>query len=74
MGKKSSDGARLVITTILGVVFGFFVGMSFPSVSLTKVCQPPLLGIFIEIEPYIYLICFKFRRLTYLQALYHLLM
>ncbi|XP_024017095.1 uncharacterized protein LOC21391431 [Morus notabilis] len=39
-GKKSSDGARLVITTILGVVFGFFVGMSFPSVSLTKINLP----------------------------------
>ncbi|GMN24818.1 hypothetical protein TIFTF001_000706 [Ficus carica] len=40
MTKKSSDGARLVVTTILGVVFGFFVGMSFPSVSLTKINLP----------------------------------
>ncbi|XP_042512025.1 uncharacterized protein LOC122087100 [Macadamia integrifolia] len=34
--KKSNDSARLIITTILGVVFGFFVGISFPSVSVTK--------------------------------------
>ncbi|KAJ4977666.1 hypothetical protein NE237_008446 [Protea cynaroides] len=34
--KKSNDGARLIITTILGVIFGFFVGISFPSVSVTK--------------------------------------
>ncbi|XP_042521231.1 uncharacterized protein LOC122094700 [Macadamia integrifolia] len=34
--KKSNDNARLIITTILGIVFGFFVGISFPSVSVTK--------------------------------------
>ncbi|KAI3866915.1 hypothetical protein MKX03_010910 [Papaver bracteatum] len=34
--KKSNDSARLVITTIMGVVFGFFIGVSFPSVSVSK--------------------------------------
>ncbi|XP_043702058.1 uncharacterized protein LOC122652397 isoform X2 [Telopea speciosissima] len=34
--KKSNDSARLIMTTILGIVFGFFVGISFPSVSVTK--------------------------------------
>ncbi|KAK9126036.1 hypothetical protein Scep_014882 [Stephania cephalantha] len=34
--KKSNDGARLVVSTIMGVVFGFFVGISFPSVSVNK--------------------------------------
>ncbi|KAJ9698088.1 hypothetical protein PVL29_007275 [Vitis rotundifolia] len=35
--KKSHDSARLIITTIMGVVFGYFVGVSFPSASLTKI-------------------------------------
>ncbi|MCD9640804.1 hypothetical protein HAX54_026453 [Datura stramonium] len=34
--KRSNDSARLVITTIMGMVFGYFVGISFPSVSLTR--------------------------------------
>ncbi|KAI3949663.1 hypothetical protein MKW92_008761 [Papaver armeniacum] len=37
--KKSNDSARLVITTIMGVVFGFFIGVSFPSVSVSKALQ-----------------------------------
>lgn len=28
---------RLVVVTIVGVVFGFFIGISFPTVSITKV-------------------------------------
>eukprot|EP00262_Sarcandra_glabra_P007870 TRINITY_DN2095_c0_g1_i1.p1 TRINITY_DN2095_c0_g1~~TRINITY_DN2095_c0_g1_i1.p1 ORF type:complete len:387 (+),score=57.23 TRINITY_DN2095_c0_g1_i1:166-1326(+) len=39
--KKSNDSARLIVTTILGVVFGFFVGISFPSISVTKLNLPP---------------------------------
>lgn len=31
--KRSNDSARLVMTTIMGIVFGFFIGVSFPSVS-----------------------------------------
>ncbi|OVA10120.1 Protein of unknown function DUF707 [Macleaya cordata] len=38
--KKANDSARLIITTIMGVVFGFFVGVSFPSVSVTKFNLP----------------------------------
>ncbi|KAF9594809.1 hypothetical protein IFM89_034792 [Coptis chinensis] len=34
--KKSNDSARLVITAIMGVIFGFFVGVSFPSISVNK--------------------------------------
>jgi hypothetical protein len=28
---------RLIVTTFVGVVFGFFLGVSFPTLSLTKV-------------------------------------
>ncbi|XWS53293.1 hypothetical protein CRYUN_Cryun11dG0144400 [Craigia yunnanensis] len=38
--KKTNDSARLIITTILGVVFGFCIGVSFPSVSLYKIHSP----------------------------------
>ncbi|XVF05696.1 hypothetical protein REPUB_Repub05bG0194600 [Reevesia pubescens] len=38
--KKTNDRARLIITTILGVVFGFFIGVSFPSDSLYKIYVP----------------------------------
>ncbi|XP_062171951.1 uncharacterized protein LOC133877598 [Alnus glutinosa] len=38
--RKSNDGARLVVTTIIGVVFGFFIGASIPSISLTKINLP----------------------------------
>ncbi|KAF8397699.1 hypothetical protein HHK36_016621 [Tetracentron sinense] len=38
--KKSNDSARLIITTIMGVVFGFFVGISFPSVLVPKLNLP----------------------------------
>ncbi|KAL5565711.1 hypothetical protein UlMin_028875 [Ulmus minor] len=37
MIKKSHDGAKLLIATLMGLVFGFFIGISFPSVSLTKI-------------------------------------
>ncbi|XP_073023239.1 uncharacterized protein [Primulina eburnea] len=38
--KKPSGSARLVITTILGTMFGYFIGVSFPSVSLSKINLP----------------------------------
>ncbi|KAK2982585.1 hypothetical protein RJ640_009238, partial [Escallonia rubra] len=38
--KKSNDSARLILTTIMGMVFGYFVGISFPSVSLTRINLP----------------------------------
>ncbi|KAI7983655.1 hypothetical protein LOK49_LG15G01641 [Camellia lanceoleosa] len=40
LSKKSSGSARLVMTTIMGMVFGYFIGVSFPSVSLTKINLP----------------------------------
>ncbi|KAK9061551.1 hypothetical protein SSX86_018733 [Deinandra increscens subsp. villosa] len=38
--KKSNGTAKLIVTTIMGVVVGYFIGVSFPSVSLTKVILP----------------------------------
>ncbi|KAE8688766.1 putative pentatricopeptide repeat-containing protein [Hibiscus syriacus] len=38
--KKTIGRARLVIATILGIVLGFFIGVSFPSVSLYKIRSP----------------------------------
>lgn len=38
--KSNIDSTRLVLTTIIGVVFGFFIGASFPSVALTKINLP----------------------------------
>ncbi|KAG8387660.1 hypothetical protein BUALT_Bualt02G0044500 [Buddleja alternifolia] len=38
--KKSNDSARLIITTIMGMVLGYFIGVSFPSVSLSKINLP----------------------------------
>nr|GMC55652.1 uncharacterized protein LOC109173468 isoform X1 [Ipomoea batatas]GMC62018.1 uncharacterized protein LOC109173468 isoform X1 [Ipomoea batatas]GMD12522.1 uncharacterized protein LOC109173468 isoform X1 [Ipomoea batatas]GMD18987.1 uncharacterized protein LOC109173468 isoform X1 [Ipomoea batatas] len=38
--RKSHDSARLIITTIMGMVFGYFIGMSFPFVSLAKINLP----------------------------------
>ncbi|KAG9146467.1 hypothetical protein Leryth_011754 [Lithospermum erythrorhizon] len=41
--KKTNDGVRLIFTTILGIVFGYFIGASFPFVSLTTFNFPPRL-------------------------------
>ncbi|KAJ4826740.1 hypothetical protein Tsubulata_016829 [Turnera subulata] len=38
--RKTNDGARLLVTVILGMVLGFFVGASFPSVSFYKIPVP----------------------------------
>ncbi|KAA8550385.1 hypothetical protein F0562_002069 [Nyssa sinensis] len=38
--KRTNDGARLIITTLIGMVFGYFVGVSFPLVALTKINLP----------------------------------
>ncbi|KAL5990621.1 hypothetical protein ACLOJK_011524 [Asimina triloba] len=35
--KKSNESTRLVITTILGLAFGFFIGISFPNISGGKI-------------------------------------
>ncbi|KDP44036.1 hypothetical protein JCGZ_05503 [Jatropha curcas] len=38
--RKTNESTRLVVTAILGAVFGFVVGISFPPVSLTKIHMP----------------------------------
>ncbi|CAN6878372.1 unnamed protein product [Brassica oleracea] len=39
-GKKLNDGVKLIIATFIGVVIGFFLGISFPTLSLTKINFP----------------------------------
>ncbi|PIA30274.1 hypothetical protein AQUCO_05600003v1 [Aquilegia coerulea] len=34
--RKPNETMRMLVTTIIGVVFGFFIGVSFPTISLTK--------------------------------------
>ncbi|KMS94702.1 hypothetical protein BVRB_016100 [Beta vulgaris subsp. vulgaris] len=42
--RKLNNVMRLILTTFVGVVFGFFMGVSFPTLSLTKMNLPaPLL-------------------------------
>uniref|UniRef100_A0A5B6ZI70 Lysine ketoglutarate reductase trans-splicing protein n=2 Tax=Davidia involucrata TaxID=16924 RepID=A0A5B6ZI70_DAVIN len=38
--RRPNGTMRLVITTFIGVVFGFFLGVSFPTLSLTKMSLP----------------------------------
>ncbi|KAF3431187.1 hypothetical protein FNV43_RR25917 [Rhamnella rubrinervis] len=38
--RKPNESMRLIVTTFIGVVFGFFVGVSFPTLSLTKLNIP----------------------------------
>ncbi|XP_075485181.1 uncharacterized protein LOC142524907 [Primulina tabacum] len=47
--KKSNGSSRLVITTIMGMVLGYFVGVSFPSVSLSKINLPSSLRSSIDV-------------------------
>ncbi|XVF14017.1 hypothetical protein REPUB_Repub09cG0020100 [Reevesia pubescens] len=41
--RKPNEMMRLIITTFAGVVFGFFLGVSFPTLSLTKMNLPSTL-------------------------------
>ncbi|MQL95644.1 hypothetical protein Taro_028317 [Colocasia esculenta] len=41
--KKSSESTRLAMTTVLGVAFGFFVGFSFPTISISRLNLAPRL-------------------------------
>ncbi|KAK9903854.1 hypothetical protein M0R45_000826 [Rubus argutus] len=36
VGRKPNETMRLIVTTFVGVVFGFLIGVSFPTLSLTK--------------------------------------
>ncbi|XP_021299046.1 uncharacterized protein LOC110427774 [Herrania umbratica] len=38
--RKTNETMRLLITTFAGVIFGFFLGVSFPTISLTKMNFP----------------------------------
>ncbi|XP_039122332.1 uncharacterized protein LOC120258924 isoform X1 [Dioscorea cayenensis subsp. rotundata] len=38
--RKPNESMRLITTTIIGVVFGFFIGISFPPVNITKLHFP----------------------------------
>ena len=40
--RKPNESMRLIVVTIVGVVFGFFIGISFPTVSITKVRTWPI--------------------------------
>ncbi|KAG0462597.1 hypothetical protein HPP92_021073 [Vanilla planifolia] len=46
--RNPNEGMRLIITTIFGVVLGFFIGTSFPTVSITKLHFPSSIISFIE--------------------------
>ncbi|KAL1536515.1 hypothetical protein AAHA92_29155 [Salvia divinorum] len=35
--RRTNETMRLIITTFVGIIFGFFLGVSFPTLSLTKV-------------------------------------
>ncbi|XP_022633152.1 uncharacterized protein LOC106753218 isoform X2 [Vigna radiata var. radiata] len=37
--RKPSDSMRLIVTTFVGIVFGFFIGVSFPALN-TKLNLP----------------------------------
>ncbi|XP_010542587.1 PREDICTED: uncharacterized protein LOC104815743 [Tarenaya hassleriana] len=38
--RRTNESAKLIITTILGMVVGFFIGITFPSVSFIKINLP----------------------------------
>ncbi|KAJ3683312.1 hypothetical protein LUZ60_013539 [Juncus effusus] len=46
--RKSNENMRLVITTIIGAVIGFCIGVSFPSVSITKLHFPSNIISYVE--------------------------
>uniref|UniRef100_A0A7C8ZQP7 Uncharacterized protein n=2 Tax=Opuntia streptacantha TaxID=393608 RepID=A0A7C8ZQP7_OPUST len=46
---KPNEMMKLVITTFVGIVFGFFLGVSFPALSLTKMNLPS--SLFPSIDP-----------------------
>jgi len=46
--RKPNESMRLIVVTIVGVVFGFFIGISFPTVSITKLHFPSSIVSYIE--------------------------
>ncbi|KAM7506570.1 hypothetical protein LguiA_017023 [Lonicera macranthoides] len=47
--RRPNEPMRLIVTTFIGVVFGFFLGASFPTQSLTKMNLPS--SLFASIDP-----------------------
>ncbi|KAM0010172.1 hypothetical protein Hdeb2414_s0005g00166261 [Helianthus debilis subsp. tardiflorus] len=44
IGRRSSNETlRIIVTTFISIVFGFFLGVSFPTISLTKINLPSTL-------------------------------
>ncbi|GKD73626.1 hypothetical protein Tco_1331908, partial [Tanacetum coccineum] len=43
MGRRSNETMRLIVTTFISVVIGFFLGVSFPTMSITKMNLPSTL-------------------------------
>uniref|UniRef100_A0A0E0KXL0 tRNA pseudouridine(55) synthase n=1 Tax=Oryza punctata TaxID=4537 RepID=A0A0E0KXL0_ORYPU len=46
--RLTNESMRIVMVTIIGVLFGFFIGISFPSVSITKLHFPSSFVSYIE--------------------------
>ncbi|KAJ0969103.1 hypothetical protein J5N97_021980 [Dioscorea zingiberensis] len=46
--RKPNESMRLITTTIIGIVFGFFIGISFPTVNITKLHFPSSVLSYIE--------------------------
>lgn len=43
ISRKSKDGMKIIATAFFGVTFGFLIGISFPSLSITKVVESTLI-------------------------------
>ncbi|KAL4568299.1 hypothetical protein LXL04_023908 [Taraxacum kok-saghyz] len=43
MVRRPNESMRLIVTTFISIVFGFFLGVSFPTISLTKMNIPSTL-------------------------------
>ncbi|XP_010531567.1 PREDICTED: uncharacterized protein LOC104807825 isoform X2 [Tarenaya hassleriana] len=50
ISRRSTEGMKLVATAFLGIAFGFFVGISFPTLSITKVSLPTNLLYFADLS------------------------
>ncbi|KAL6983774.1 hypothetical protein U1Q18_017150 [Sarracenia purpurea var. burkii] len=40
IGRKQNETMRLIVTTFVGIIFGFLIGLSFPTLTLTKLNLP----------------------------------
>ncbi|KAM0946980.1 hypothetical protein DsansV1_C08g0081261 [Dioscorea sansibarensis] len=46
--RKPNESMRLITTTIIGIVFGFFIGISFPTANITRLHFPSSILSYIE--------------------------